>query len=280
MPRTFQIQIQPDPSGPFRVYIRREASDPCVSISTINRRLARRILPLICKAHGCDVDTLWRGDVASGKPDSTNPHAPSPNWRTFDNWSFRPGDGHSGEVCGYFGTNGTMGRLTRWTGDCFLQCRYETVTSYPNANDGDGGEALAFRLTNRRWIVGYSLGSGMLFRGYLLSEASEDEARRAARDEAERLIYLDAEDDDEEQDEDDIPIGATTSPRVSALCTQIAEACGIDPESAWRLVAAISNRNHDFSGDTPAETEDFRAATSLLTQVTRGNLCSNSSEHS
>lgn len=66
--------------------------------------------------------------------------------------------------------------LTTWAGKIMLACRSEVVRRHR-----DGSLVILFRLTRRRFIVGYALGdSGMLFRGELLTDASEDEARRAA----------------------------------------------------------------------------------------------------
>ncbi len=81
--------------------------------------------------------------------------------------------------------------LTTWGSRTMLACRSEVVEEYH-----DGALALMFRLTKGRFIVGYALGEkGMLFRGELLSNCTEDEARRSARQIAEHFSELDALDD-------------------------------------------------------------------------------------
>jgi hypothetical protein len=88
--------------------------------------------------------------------------------------------------------------LTTWCGKTILECRCEVVASY-----WSGTMALVFRLTNRRFIVGYALGNnGMLFRGELLTYADETDARRMARMISENFADLYAEDEDSfDQDE-------------------------------------------------------------------------------
>jgi hypothetical protein len=81
--------------------------------------------------------------------------------------------------------------LTRWDGSTMLACRSEIVREYH-----DGSIALIFRLTNRRFIVGYALGDdGMLFRGELLSGCDEDDARHEALAISEHWMEIDAEDE-------------------------------------------------------------------------------------
>jgi hypothetical protein len=66
--------------------------------------------------------------------------------------------------------------LTTWAGKIMLACRCEVVRRHRG-----GPVVLVFRLTRRRFVVGYALGdSGMLFRGELLTDSTDDEARRAA----------------------------------------------------------------------------------------------------
>jgi hypothetical protein len=66
--------------------------------------------------------------------------------------------------------------LTTWCGKTMLACRQEVVRQHR-----DGSLVLLFRLTRRRFVVGYALGeSGMLFRGELVTGRTDDEARRAA----------------------------------------------------------------------------------------------------
>jgi len=82
-------------------------------------------------------------------------------------------------------------------------CRSEVVEAYH-----EGALALMFRLTKGRFIVGYALGErGMLFRGELLSECTDDEARRAARQIASYFAELDAFDEymaTQHEDEEDL----------------------------------------------------------------------------
>ncbi len=55
-------------------------------------------------------------------------------------------------------------------------CRTNTLREFR-----DGSLALIFRLTHRFYIVGYALGDeGMLFRGELLTDSDDDDARRDA----------------------------------------------------------------------------------------------------
>jgi hypothetical protein len=71
-----------------------------------------------------------------------------------------------------------------------LACRSEIVGEF-----SVGSITLVFRLTNRRYIVGYALGDqGMLFRGELLTDRDEDDAKREALAIAERWMEIDEED--------------------------------------------------------------------------------------
>ena len=80
--------------------------------------------------------------------------------------------------------------LTRWDGSTMLACRGEVVRQYH-----DGSLALMFRLTHERFIVGYALGDdGMLFRGELLTDCDDDDARREAINNSEHWSEIDAED--------------------------------------------------------------------------------------
>lgn len=72
-----------------------------------------------------------------------------------------------------------------------LACRSEVVREFH-----DGSLALVFRLTHGRYVVGYALGDdGMLFRGELLTEGDEDDARREALAISEHWSDIDAEDE-------------------------------------------------------------------------------------
>ena len=81
--------------------------------------------------------------------------------------------------------------LTTWCGKTTLSSRCEIVERF-----WSGTLALMFRLPRGRFIVGYSLGDGMLFRGELLTNCDEDEARRHALMVAECFADLDAEDEE------------------------------------------------------------------------------------
>lgn len=83
-------------------------------------------------------------------------------------------------------------QLSTWCGHTMLACRSEVVQQF-----WSGSLALMFRLTRGRFIVGYALGeSGMLFRGELLTNCYENEARRHALMVSECFADLDAEDDE------------------------------------------------------------------------------------
>jgi hypothetical protein len=81
--------------------------------------------------------------------------------------------------------------LTTWCGKTTVASRCEVVEKY-----WSGSLALMFRLTNSRYIVGYSLGEGMLFRGELLTDTDDDDARRMARMISENFSDLDTEDEE------------------------------------------------------------------------------------
>jgi hypothetical protein len=94
-------------------------------------------------------------------------------------------------VTGYTGLQRRDIYLTTWCGKTMLACRSEAVEEYH-----DRALALMFRLTKGRFVVGYALGErGMLFRGELLSNCTENDARRAARQIAEHFADLDAQDE-------------------------------------------------------------------------------------
>ncbi len=81
--------------------------------------------------------------------------------------------------------------LTRWDGSTMLACRSEVIRQFH-----DGSIALMFRLTNRRFVVGFALGDdGMLFRGELLTDCDDDRARREAVTLAELWSQIDADDE-------------------------------------------------------------------------------------
>lgn len=83
--------------------------------------------------------------------------------------------------------------LKTWCGQTMLGSRSEVVEQF-----WSGSLALMFRLPRGRFIVGYALGDdGMLFRGELLSNCDEDEARRHAQMVSECFAQLDAEDEED-----------------------------------------------------------------------------------
>ena len=82
--------------------------------------------------------------------------------------------------------------LSTWCGQTLLTSRCVIVERF-----WSGSLALMFRLPRGRFIVGYALGDEMLFRGELLSNCDEHEARRHALMVAECFADLDAEDEDE-----------------------------------------------------------------------------------
>jgi len=96
------------------------------------------------------------------------------------------------QVTGYTGKSGRSVTLTKWCGKTMLDCRCEVVEQF-----WSGSLALMFRLTNNRFVVGYALGDdGMLFRGELLDEADEDDARRSALHISNYFSELDAEEEE------------------------------------------------------------------------------------
>jgi ribosomal protein S27AE len=81
--------------------------------------------------------------------------------------------------------------LTTWCGQTILGCRSEIIDEYH-----DGSLAMMFRLKKSRFIVGYALGeNGMLFRGELLTDCTEEEARSSAHKIAQHFAELDAQDE-------------------------------------------------------------------------------------
>jgi hypothetical protein len=82
--------------------------------------------------------------------------------------------------------------LTTWCGKTLLDCRCEIVERY-----WSGSLALMFRLPRGRFIIGYALGeSGMLFRGELIDNCTEDDARRQAAYLAQFFGDIDADDEE------------------------------------------------------------------------------------
>jgi len=95
-------------------------------------------------------------------------------------------------ITGYTKLVGSDIHLTTWCGKTTLVCRSEVVERF-----WTGTLAHMFRLPRGRFIVGYALGDdGMLFRGELLTNCDEDEARRYALMLSDCFAALDAEDDE------------------------------------------------------------------------------------
>ena len=83
-------------------------------------------------------------------------------------------------------------QLSSWCGKTMLGSRSEVIERF-----WSGSLALMFRLPRRRFIVGYALtDNGMLFRGELLTDCDEDEARRHALMVSDCFAQLDAEDEE------------------------------------------------------------------------------------
>lgn len=81
--------------------------------------------------------------------------------------------------------------LTTWCAQSMLDCRCEVVERF-----WTGSLALMFRLPRGRFIVGYALADhGMLFRGELLTDGDEDDARYMACQLSDHFADLDAEDE-------------------------------------------------------------------------------------
>lgn len=82
--------------------------------------------------------------------------------------------------------------LTSWCGQTILASRSEVVQRY-----ADDSMAIIFRLTGKQFIVGYALAEdGMLFRGELLRNGNEDDARYLARQLADDFAQLDGDDEE------------------------------------------------------------------------------------
>lgn len=107
-------------------------------------------------------------------------------------------------VTGYTRLHDGQITLSRWDGATMLGCRSEVVRTFH-----DDSISLMFRLTSNRFIVGYALGDGMLFRGELLTDCDDDDARRQALDLANYWSGIDTEDEADlwhgEPDENEFP---------------------------------------------------------------------------
>src|SRR5947209_1170989 len=97
--------------------------------------------------------------------------------------------GHN--LTAYTGRHEGRTALVSWCGRIKLSCRSEVVRRHH-----DGSLALVFRLTRRRYLVGYALGDeGMLFRGELLIECDDARARHEALELADYWSEIDARDE-------------------------------------------------------------------------------------
>ena len=85
--------------------------------------------------------------------------------------------------------------LTTWCGATMLACRSSVIETFWNE-----AFAVLFRLANQRFIVGYSLGEGMLFRGELLVDCTED-AKHKAMKLSDYWAEVDADDEAQFEDE-------------------------------------------------------------------------------
>ena len=95
-------------------------------------------------------------------------------------------------ITAYTSQNGNHISLTTWCGKEIISGRCEVVEQY-----WSGAMALMFRLPKGKYVVGYALGeNGMLFRGELLTDTDETDAKLMARMISENFTELDAEDDD------------------------------------------------------------------------------------
>lgn len=96
------------------------------------------------------------------------------------------------QITGYTKLVGNDISLTSWCSKTTLATRSDVVERY-----WSGTLALVFRLASRKYVVGYALGeNGMLFRGEMLTDTDEHDARSMARMISECFADLDAEDDD------------------------------------------------------------------------------------
>jgi hypothetical protein len=100
------------------------------------------------------------------------------------------------QVTGYLKKDRGEYQLTRWDGEVMLTGRCEIVKEFWSSSI-----AIMFRLPRGRYIVGYALGEGMLFRGELIDHCTEDEARSHAWMVSDNFAELDLEDEEAELSE-------------------------------------------------------------------------------
>lgn len=95
-------------------------------------------------------------------------------------------------ITAYTRLQGNQVILTTWCGKTTVAIRSEIVKRF-----WSGSMAMLFRLPKGKFIAGYALGDdGMLFRGELLTDADEDEARLMALMISECFSEIDAEDEE------------------------------------------------------------------------------------
>lgn len=105
---------------------------------------------------------------------------------------------HQRHITGYTRRLNGQIVLTTWCGQVMLACRPEVVERF-----WSDSFAVLFRLSKGRFIIGYCLGDeGMLFRGELLTDCSDGEARRSAIQISENFAELDAEDESADWSDD------------------------------------------------------------------------------
>lgn len=96
------------------------------------------------------------------------------------------------QITGYTRKSDGVVSLVRWDGETMLACRSNVVERFSS-----GSLTLVFRLPKGRFVAGYALGDdGMLFRGELLAEGTDEDARAIAAAMADYFSELDAEDED------------------------------------------------------------------------------------
>lgn len=100
-------------------------------------------------------------------------------------------------ISGYLNKSGS---LDRWNGLQLLSAaRYVQFAEY--WHDFHEPVACGWKLKGDRWIVGYALGDGMLFRGELADCDDESDAKRQATNLAAYWSEIDREDEERDQEE-------------------------------------------------------------------------------
>ena len=96
------------------------------------------------------------------------------------------------QITGYVKKDRGNYLLTRWNGEVMLSCRCEVVKEF-----WSGALALMFRLPRGKFIVGYALSEG-LFRGELIDNCTDEEARSYCWMIADNFAEMDLEDEQAE----------------------------------------------------------------------------------